>query len=811
MPGVLYNDICFSKTHCMKTLISFLLSCFITTSFAQIQVSGHVTDPKDKPIEFATVLIKEGTSVIGNAYSTDKGEFAITVPRKGTYNLIVYFLGYDTRELAFTATEDTLLKINLNPSPTTMKEVVIEGRTLAIERQVDRLVFNVEKSTGAAGGDALDALKLAPGVRVQNDKITMVGKSGLQVMIDDKLVQMTDEQVVNLLKTMSAANISKIEIITNPGAQYDAAGNSGLINIKLKTALPDSWNSTLNGAFNQTTYGSGRGGASFNYKKNKLSVSSNVGVNDDKRLNTDKSTLYYPNQTWSNLDPRTVENGGISGRLGIDYDISSRWKVGLQYLGSSSQLSMHNQSTTTLTHVPTGVIDSLIYTLGHSKETAYDHSFNLNSSLDLDTIGRKISGSLDYFTFNTVNTGDFNNINLYSDRRTIPSSHYAAFNTNNQQVTNYSAKMDVEYPTKLVNLLFGGKASFTKTTNNVAFYNTTTGIPVIDPGQTNVFEYSENNQAIYASGSRKFGTKWQSQVGLRAENTQTQGISASLNQQNNNAYTKLFPTAFLTYVPNDSSSFALSYGRRINRPNYEQLNPFRIFVSPYLYVEGNPYLQPSFSDNVEFSYTYKKLSSKLYYSYLQNGFQQLLIVSPNVPVQHAAVLNYFNTQSTGITEAYTFSKFSWWESANTFDFFYSKSRSTSSITNQGREGANAVLATNNDFTLSKKKNLVFNITYWYNFAGNIDLYQNSAFSQLDLALKTSFLKKKLVVALIGQDVLGTNRPVITGYTNGIKAVYANYYDNRMFRISLTYTFGNNALDVAQKDIGNREEKDRTGR
>jgi outer membrane receptor for monomeric catechols len=251
--------------------------------------------------------------------------------------------------------------------------------------------------------------------------------------------------------------------------------------------------------------------------------------------------------------------------------------------------------------------------------------------------------NLDYFKFKNDDNRIFNTINLLS-----------ANNTSLQDIQNYSAKIDFEHPLKWINLSYGGKLSFIKTQNNVNYFDTTLGNPIFDPTQSNEFNYDENTQAIYLNGTKKLNEKWETQLGFRLENTQTEGVSKTLNQKNTNSYAKLFPTFYLTYTPNEKNAFSINYNKRINRPSYNRLNPFRWYSNPFSYTEGNPFLQPSFSNNLELNYTFNdNWSNSIYYSHTDNGFEQITIVDNTDNIQKTIAQNFFKTTIIGISESYT--------------------------------------------------------------------------------------------------------------------------------------------------------------
>ena len=794
----------------MRTGVFILFIFLSVMTKAQLNLNGKIVDSTGVPLAFATVVVKEESLPIGSAYSNEKGDYTMVIPRPGNFTLSVYYVGFTMNESSIPLYKDTTISVILFPSVgSNLQEVLVVNKKLVIEQKVDRLIFNVENSIAATGGDALDALKITPGIAVRNETVTMIGKSNLRVMINDKLIQLSGDELVNFLKSIPVASISKIEIISNPSAKYEAEGNSGLINIKLKTANADSWSSIASGAYVKNTYSTGRGGMGFNYRKNKFSLYSNLAVSEGARQITDQSRMYYPNQLWLNKSPRKVAVSDINGNVGMNYAVSPKWEIGGQYLGDASQYTIFNNSLTTLIN-KMDFADSTIHTLSRTKENSDEHVVNLNSIINMDTLGRKILFNFDYFIYSKDNNNSFSNDNFLPDQTQVMASHYSAEARSKQTIKNYSAKMDVEYPMRKINLSYGGRASATETTNNIVFYNTTSGEAVKDASRSNSFMYAERNEALYLSGNKKITEKWEVQAGLRAEATQTKGYSQTLEQTHVYDYIKFFPTAYVSYRPTEQHSFALNYGRRINRPNYEQLNPFRIYSNPYFYVEGNPFLQPSFSDNIELSHTHKNINSKIYYSNVKKGFQQLPIVDDATNTQVVTVQNFYQTDMIGLTESVMFNKYDWWESSNSFNIYYSKSSSQSLVTRQKLEAFNAFLATSNDFSLNKSKTVLCNISYWYNFPGSADLAENTSFSQLDIALKFLLLKNKLTVAISGNDILYTNRPVYTLYSNDIKVEYRNYYDDRSLRISLSYKFGNTTVHVDEREIGNSDERNRIG-
>ena len=785
----------------IKHILSLLLIIlFQNQVFSQIKITGEIKDDKNNPIEFVEIQLQNKDSIIFKSELTNAlGKFILET-EKGEYTLLVRQLGVIYQKQKINAIQDTYIGIiKIIEQQQQLQEVVITSKKKLIERKVDRLIFNVENSISASGGDAIDALKVTPRIKVKNDNISMIGKNNMSVMVDDKLILLTGDELINFLKSIPSDNIKNIEVITTPPAKYDAEGNSGIINIKLKKSKLNQWNASLRSSYIQSTYPKGAFGGNFDYQKNKFSIYSNFNYVNGSNAPIETNKIYYPQGIWNEENKRRDFQNSINGRIGADYKVSEKWSVGMQYLGSFNNPTIKENSLTSIYNQSNSQIDSYINTLSENLGKNSNHSVNLNSTVVFDTIGRKMNINLDYFKFKNDDNRNFNTINILS-----------ANNTSLQNIENYSAKIDFEHPLKFINLSYGGKLSLIKTANNVNYFDTTTGSPIFDPLQSNEFEYSENIQAVYLNGTKKLNEKWETQIGLRLENTNTDGFSKTLNQKNTNSYTKLFPTFFLTYTHNEKNSFSINYNKRINRPSYNKLNPFRWYSNPFSYTEGNPFLQPSFSNNMELNYTFNdNWSNSIYYSHTDNGFEQITIVDNTDNIQKTIAQNYFKTSIIGISESYTFNKIKWLSSTISFDWSYSKSESLIPITNQNLNGSNAYFSTSNDFNLNKSKTFLFNISYWYNFKGTSDLDKNNAYSQLDTSIKYFAFDKKLQISFNVNDILSTNRPVYTSFTNNIQIDYKNYYDVRLFRLSVVYKFGNKNINVEKKELGNQEEKERT--
>ncbi|MBW1619375.1 outer membrane beta-barrel family protein [Empedobacter falsenii] len=789
--------------------ILFLFFIFPTILFSQNKITGQIFDAENNPIEFATINLQtQNNTLVKTEFSDEYGKFEIE-EKTGIYFLEISYLGNSLYTKNINLTENIDLGIITVENSIQLEGIVITKDKKLIEKKIDRLVFNVENSVIATGGDVLDILKITPRIKVQNDQISMIGKSGMSVMIDDRMTYLSGSDLANYLRTLKSDEIKSIEVITNPPAKYSAEGNSGIINVVTKKQRQDAWNATIRSVYQQATYATGLGGAGFNFKKNKITLSSNLNYTNGSNAPIENNTIDYSNITWKEQNKRRDFSKSVSARLGLDYKISNKISTGFIYNYSHNTPEIRDNVTTTLFSPETNFVDSLIITKAKNERKRISNNLNYHFIYDIDTLGRKLSFDFDFFNFKLNSNRVFQTNNYYNDSTPIENSYSSADNKGNQKISNYSFNLDMEHPFDWANLNYGGRLSYINTDNNFEYYDLTSGVPIFDTSQSNRFKYEENTQAVYFSAQKEISEKWEAKIGLRLENTQLKGNSVTLNQENESKYTKLFPTAYLSFVPNDNHSFSLNYNRRINRPNYSLLNPFLWITSPYSYSEGNPYLQPSFSNNVEFEYIFKEnYISTLYFSHTDDGFEQTAILDAETNVQQIIPLNFLINRTFGFNQTIILKPLKWLNINFFGDVYYSSADSKIPVTLDYLKGWNGFFSISNDLILNKEKTFMLNLSYNYTTKGVDNLDYNTSHNQLNASLRALFLEKKLVISLYANDIFSSNRPIYTTYSNNIKNSFRNYYDERFFRLSAVYNFGK-SFKRNNREIKNSDEINRT--
>lgn len=792
-----------------SNLLIFLLLPLFCLAQSTLKLKGKVSN-ETAGLEWAdvSVLNSEGKIIDGTTTKQD-GSFEINL-KKGTYKITISLLGYSEYEKEISIEKDTDLGIIiLKETTTNLGEVVIQTKKKTVEQKIDRVVYNVENNISATGGDALTAINTAPGVVVQNNVINILGKGASRVMIDGRMIELSGEELNSYLKSISANDIKSIEVIANPPAKYEANGTGGIINIILKKGIRDSWKNATTISYDQNKYGIYTLRNSFFYNKNKFRFAFSGNGRIGNTNNTEDLDIYYPTGLWELRDVSKQKENSISGRFSLDYDVSDKTTIGFQYLNESYNPDM-NSNTVIKIFNNSNSIDSVLINKGFNNKYSGSQTYNTHLISKLDSIGRKVSVDVDYFTYDSKFDKNFT-AKSYLPDGTYQNTNQAARNNSNQNIDNFSLKADFEHPMQAVNLSYGGKVSFVKSNSDVFYYNTISGSEVLDPNQSNVFEYKENNQAVYLNGNKKINDKFSVQLGFRLENTQTNGYSATLDQEVKNDYLKLFPSLYLDYQLNDNHGFNLTYGKRINRPGFGLLNPFRSYINSNSYSEGNPFLRPSFSNNFDFTYSFKKnLRTNIFFNKTTNGYGVVFTSNPEINTQIVTRENYFDESSFGIGESYSAEVTNWFETQTSVYLLGSKTSFISNINAVPSNSAQVYFTTENSFSLSETTKL--QLEYFYSSPFKKGLYEIGYMAGLNIAIRQSFMKNNLQLTFLVNDIFNTS--YLKDYksiVNGVVQVYSQNESNRFVRLSATYNFGNKKIKVQERDFGNKEEKKRTGK
>ncbi|MCR8557831.1 TonB-dependent receptor family protein [Mucilaginibacter sp. BJC16-A38] len=806
----------------IKTLAFLILYIIgITLAFAKppVKVSGSLIDDKGKPMDYATVslLNVKDSTVIKGTLSNDNGVYVFDHITPGTYIVKATNVGYEkTLSKPFTVSDAssdiTLPAIKMQQASHTLGTVTVTASKPLVEHKIDRTVMNVENSVLAAGNTALEILERAPGVSIdKDDNISLKGKQGVTVMINDKLTYLTSTQLATLLRSTDGTTIQSIEIISNPSAKYDASGNSGIINIKLKKNKQTGTNGSV-------TVGAGYGNTfknnesiSLNHKEGNLNVFGSFSHDDRKREHTLDIRRIVTDSTggktyFNQFSSIPNDNHNNSYRLGADYDISSKNTIGFLVNGYFNTETDDNVNKTYIGTQPS-VTDSYQTTLSHINQSYKNFALNLNDRYKIDTAGQEIAVDLDYSKFKNNSNSQYNTYFFQPDGSEMASPLFLR-NQTPSNITIRTAKVDYTYPiNKILKLETGFKLSDVKTDNDLRAQKQVNGNYINDTTLTNRFVYTEKVDAIYANLSQNY-KNFSIQTGLRAEYTSSTGDLITNNNVVKRHYLDFFPSVFINRTLNDKNEIGLSYSRRIDRPGYDALNPFVYYLDQYTYEKGNPFLNPQYTNNFEFNYTYNKsITLTLGYSHTSDAITQILLTDPISKATYQTNLNLQsqNNYNVNLYAPYTIAK--WWEGNVNVTGFYMKFK-TDTLLGGKLDNGKAAYQIKTTQTFMIAKGWKAELSNYYNSAMTYGIFNIKPQYATDAGISHSFLEKKANIKLSMSDIFNTRRNDVTSYYQSNNLDIRQKNESRITRLTFTYNFGNNKIKMREHQTGADDEKGR---
>lgn len=646
----------------MKIYQLLILLLLQTTGLNAQKISGYIRDKKNQPVPGTTVIlyqIKDSSVVKINACN-NQGYYQFTTIAAGSYFIATSTIGYKNANSGifnFNGSELDIGTIIIEKQTAQLDEVVVTVKKPMIEVKADKTIFNVESSINAVGNDALDLLRKSPGVVIdREDNIIMSGKSGVNIYIDGKPSPLSGDALSAYLRSLPSSSIDAIELISNPSSKFDAAGNAGIINFKLKKVTTSGTNIAINAGFSYGVYAKYVNGFSINNRRKHFNFFGNYNYNNATNENNLHINRTQADTAFDQYSVTIYRNRGHIYKAGFDYFINKKSTLGLIINGNIENDSITLYSSTPIIYAPTNTINRWLVADNRSIIQNHNNNFNLNYKYAA-TNGSELNMDADYGFYN-----------LYSDQLQ-PNYYYDASFTNlisqrifqfiaPSKISIYSFKTDYEQNFLKGKIAFGGKAALVQAANDFVQYAINNNIQIKDSAKSNDFHYSENINAGYLNFSRQY-KKLQLQFGVRIENTNIEGQSNGLIKLGSNwqaydssfkrNYTNFFPSAAISFNKNTDNIWGISYSRRIDRPAYQDLNPFEIKIDEYSYYKGNTSLRPQYSNSFSLTYAFKnKLNARLNYSLINDVFARLLdttelvksfLIKKNVATQKMFSLN----------------------------------------------------------------------------------------------------------------------------------------------------------------------------
>ncbi|WP_306353126.1 outer membrane beta-barrel family protein [Flavobacterium sp. '19STA2R22 D10 B1'] len=780
-------------------IIVILFFCFCLNLFGtfktkaqQLTLSGIVQEKIKQPLEYGEVILyKKADSTIVRSTQTDlSGKFSLNAIQ-GDYKLKIFQFGklFHSQNISLLQNLDLGI-LTIENKAEELNEVVVTGKKQLIERKIDRVVFNVENSIASQGMDATEALKNTPLLKVdETNGVSIVGKSGVSVMINDKMINLSGNELMNYLQSLRSDNIAKIEVITTPPAKYDAQGNSGIINIVLKKNQNIGWSGNASTTYIRKSRDGFSNTAVLNYQSSKLSTSLRLRQYDTEKKAIERTSFQGDNSVFS-VDRRLDMNDGVGVNFSLDYKLTERSKIGFVYDHGRTHSNMNINNSSIYKTLQTQ--DSLLTTTAKHRYTTPSHTLNVYYDISLDTLGKKLSFSGNYFSNISESNINFNTLNTNT---TLPNVIY---NYSKIDYNILSGQADLELPYKWAKVEAGSKYTIFKNSSDIQYFDFLNENYILDPSKSNLFNYNEQNIAGYISLSSDINEHWSVKGGLRYEHSIIEGKIPLTDVRTKNEYGKWFPSMYISYKVNPDHIFSVNYSRRISRPFFRAINPYRWYINQYSYATGNPLLRPAYDDNFELGYSYKgKLSFTLYYQASSNNYGQVVTFEDGIKIIN--YLNYFDEYNIGTNIYYNDTFFSIWEAGWSTSIYYNETKGLSDRI-VGQHSFSFYYTLNNTITINEKKTTFLLLNFWQGLPyarGNTQIKGSYSFSP---GLKMSFLDKKLNVSAVFRDVFKSDKGRGTSTYDNAITTFNNYYDSRTFTLSVNYSFGNTKVKGANKNV-----------
>lgn len=686
----------------------------------------------------------------------DSGYYNFNNVNKGNYNFKIF----NKRNLIHSETidiinENTVKDIFLNESSYLIDEVTVKKKSNIFERKLDKIIFNVNESMYSNGFDAVEVLSKAPTVQVNEEGINIINRGKVLILINSKRTYIDGTDLINYLKTIPSNSISKIEIISNPSANFDAEGSVGVINIITKEKLNNIFSVGYSSSYTKRKGEGYLNSLNFSYNKNSLQITTRLNYTNQRRVNRNYSLVNQGEIIFNESDiEQNIDNLGKSFFTGINYSFSKRFEIGLDF--DIRQINVENSSEN-LTY---NIIENESVVKNEKKTS--NNTLNLYGTYKLDSLGKKVEiFATSFFNKNNVTQNSNNNF---------------VNNNNDFKYQILSPQIDFTLPFKnKVEILTGAKATFVKNEQNY-FFN-------------KAYRNSNFNESIYAvyfSASGSLSDKINIKGGLRFENYQNDFfnvITQNLHRTNKNS---LFPSLFADYEISGNSKISLSYSRRVSRPNFRYLDPFRVYYSENYYQTGNPNLQAFFTNNIELNYSLNNLNIRLYRTENKTMFSNITKLDGINQVDYFE--NFFDLIGTGVNVTYNLKKIKNLESSIMTNISYSKVN----ILNDAFVPRNGIIFyyyIDNNFYINKEKTIFLNLSYLHSMPTNsINSYLRNV-ANLAGGIKILFLQKQMQINVTFSDLFKQQRDKGIYFYNGYDNTINNYSDNRYITVGFSYKIG----------------------
>lgn len=771
-------------------------------------VAGSVINDTGQPVGFATVtLLKVRDSSLVKGVITDTaGRYLFTQIPPGQYLVAVSMIGMlKTYSSAFYVEKSkTLPPLILKVNSRLLQGVNITAAKPFIEHKPGMTIVNVENSIVSAGNSALEVLKKSPGVTVDNnDNIGLLGQQGVTILINGRNTHLSAEQVAQMLKSMPASSISKIEIMTIPSSKYDAEGSGGIINLIMKKNANEGFNGNLMVGWGQATHSRWRAGTNLNYKNGKWSLYGGYNYGHGVFSHLLKLHRQYLDKNGQPTDYMVQPTRSRSQRTnhhfnaGLDFRMDDNNSIGLVFNGGTSTNSDDTKNTSEIFNTK-DVLQSFSRSKNNSGTEWTNVSYNLHYKHLFDTLGTELSVNLDYSDFNERELTHFTNNFFDAAGSPVKEGERKKGNVPTG-VEVKSGKIDFEHPLgEKMKLMAGIKTSYVTSDNDVKYWSYEKPDWVVDSGQTNHFIYTENINAAYVSVNSILGKGWTAKAGLRLEQTIAKGEQKTTDEMFKRNYWQLFPTVFVQKEINKNNQLQLAYTRRISRPDYERLNPFRYYIDPYTFEKGNPFLKPELTRSYELTYIFRHVFTVAFgYGHTRDVINETVNVADDEINGHKVI--YDTRDNIGSRNRFTMALTAsvpvtpWWRSNTSVTPLYG--HYYGQYENKKLDNAKFSVFINSTNTFLLPAEFKAELSGRYHSPMAYGALNIAAQGIISAGLSKSLFHDKIDVKLNVRDLFNLRHSEGTAHYPNMNLRFQNSFESRRINLTVTWNFGNKKLKM----------------
>lgn len=775
----------------------FIILLVLSTTFINAQhpsVKGNLKDIHNQPLAFVDVLLfhMPDSSQVATALSDEGGNYLFTEVPAGKYALMAYMSDLNESISKHIVIDSSVAiyehDMTLPISITKADAVVMTSQKAMVRQDADKMVVNVESSLASSGLSGIDVLRRVPGVTVDKDgKINIKGKNGVQVMLDDKPLYLSEEQLASLLKAIPSDMIKEIELITSPSAKYDAVGNGGIVNIRLKEGAYEGFNGNNNASLGYGRYYKSNAGVNASYKKKKYALDFGYQLNHNRAFDDFTADRISQNE---NLNSNGIYSSAYYKNLRTNHTLFFKGKHTLYKSGTlgyhgNMVYGIDNWSGINHTHMQNkeGIVSERYDTHDKGDNKSGSTNWGIDFAHTFDTLGTRLSSEFNSIT--SFNSQDRHMQTFAFDGSTASPVFSTLGSLNSDHTSVWNAKIDFTKKLKGIKMETGIKT-------NQFHKKEPQALKLSDQASTrdssSDFKFDEKISAAYLMFSGKV-EKWKLQGGLRLEHTENAGYVSAYDTTFKRNYTNLFPSFSTSYQVSEKTSYTLQYSKRIQRPEAEQLSPLVNILDRYTRWGGSPYLLPEYTHNVELTHSAYGgfLITSINYSYTQNPINWIMNVDPNTLKTEMGNRNLKSRSNVGVSVAVNMPITSWWQSSN-YVYVYRNEI-------VGDMGAGLLKSQSNSFkanctqTIKLPKSFNFELSANYEAEAAYSYGRSMPFGQINLALQKSILKGKASLKLAYSDIFWTHKYRNVATYNGVYSVNTYKWDNRVLICTFSYKFG----------------------